>query len=110
MVVWSQSAYADLKKVAAFFMEQGNPEMGRQAIVYIGLAAERLTQFPLAGRKGRVEGTREILMPKLPYLMVYAFGKCNKIKVVRVLATDGPWSVPSTSPERAEASPPAREA
>lgn len=88
MIVWSKSAYADLKKAAAFFSEQGNPGMGREIISYIGLAAERLAQFPLAGRKGRVEGTRELWMPKLPYLMVYLFEKSQKIKIIRVLSTD----------------------
>ncbi|MDR2055247.1 MAG: type II toxin-antitoxin system RelE/ParE family toxin [Desulfovibrio sp.] len=102
MIVWSKSAYADLKKAAAFFTEQGNPELGRKITLYIGRAAERLAQFPLAGRKGRVEGTRELPMPKIPYLMVYVFGKPHKIKIVRVLATDGLWPAPPISPEQAE--------
>ncbi|MDR3357286.1 MAG: type II toxin-antitoxin system RelE/ParE family toxin [Desulfovibrio sp.] len=100
MIVWSKSAYADLEKVAAFFKEQGNPELARKAVFYIGLTAERLARFPLTGRKGRVKGTRELSMPKIPYLMVYASGKPNKLKIVRVLAADGPWPDFPASPER----------
>ncbi|MDR2744070.1 MAG: type II toxin-antitoxin system RelE/ParE family toxin [Desulfovibrio sp.] len=101
MIVWSKSAYADLQKVAAFFAEQENPELGRKAVLYIGLAAERLALFPLAGRKGRVEGTRELPMPKLPYLLVYAFDSSGRIKIVRILAAEGPWQDSAAAPERA---------
>jgi addiction module RelE/StbE family toxin len=102
MIVWSKSAYADLKKAATSFIKQGNSEMGREIILNIGLAAERLAQFPLTGRKGRVEGTRELLMPRLPYLMVYLLEKSHKIKIVRVLTTDVQWPAFQVSPEQAK--------
>jgi plasmid stabilization system protein ParE len=91
-----------LKKTAAFFTGRGNPELGRKIVSHIGLAAERLARFPLTGRKGRVEGTRELPMPRIPYLMVYVFEKSHKIEIVRVLATDGLWPASLLSPEQAE--------
>jgi addiction module RelE/StbE family toxin len=102
MIVWSKSAYADLKKAAAFFTERGSPELGRKIILYIGRAVERLARFPLTGGKGRVEGTRELPMLKIPYLMVYVPEKPHKIKIVRFLAIDDPRPVSLISPEQTE--------
>ena len=34
-------------------------------------AVDRLEQFPESGRPGRAPGTREVVMPNLPYIVVY---------------------------------------
>ena len=34
-------------------------------------SVERLASFPNSGRAGQVEGTRELVVPGLPYIVVY---------------------------------------
>jgi len=42
-----------------------------QVVARIRLAAERLREFPLMGRTGRVPGTHEWVVRRLPYIIVY---------------------------------------
>lgn len=52
--------------------------------VYRGIveAARRLSEFPAIGRPGRYSGTRELSIPRLPYLIVYEVSA----EVVTILA------------------------
>lgn len=44
-------------------------------------------QFPLLGRAGRVEGTREFSVVGLPYVIVYAIRSESEIDILSVLHT-----------------------
>jgi toxin ParE1/3/4 len=44
-------------------------------------------QFPLLGRAGQVEGTREFSVVALPYLIVYSLAAGRDIDVLTVLHT-----------------------
>ena len=91
MVVWSKSACADLKKVEACFSQRGNAGLGKKVATHISLAAARLALFPLAGKQGRIGVTRELLVPKIPYMVIYVPETYEKIGVVRILPTDRVW-------------------
>jgi addiction module RelE/StbE family toxin len=45
---------------------------------------ERLAAYPLIGRVGKVEGTREWVVPRLPYIVVYQVDQVRD--VLRVVA------------------------
>jgi toxin ParE1/3/4 len=48
-----------------------NPETASRVISRIVEAALRLEQFPLSGRAGRIQGTRELVVPGFPYINPY---------------------------------------
>ncbi|MDR2574378.1 MAG: type II toxin-antitoxin system RelE/ParE family toxin [Desulfovibrio sp.] len=91
MIAWSESARDDLGKVEARLSQQGKTGLGKEIVSRINLAAERLKHFPLAGRKGRIAGTRELMMPQNPYLVVYIVEKPKHIGIVRVLPVERLW-------------------
>jgi toxin ParE1/3/4 len=66
---WSPDAAEDLERIARY-IRQDNPRAARQVvkIIYDGIAA--LNKFPNRGRVGRVEGSRELVFPSLPYIAV----------------------------------------
>jgi len=67
---WSPDAAADLENIVDF-IRRDNPATAQR----VGRAIyERLMKpqtFPYSGRPGRVEGTRELPLPPLPFIVVY---------------------------------------
>lgn len=52
-------------------------------------AGASLTQMPDRARPGRVPNTRELLVPKTPYLVI--FSREDKVNILRVLHTRQKW-------------------
>jgi addiction module RelE/StbE family toxin len=53
-------------------------------------ATNRLTEFPLSGRAGRCEDTRELVVPGLPYILPYRIQGEN-LEILSVLHTSRQW-------------------
>ncbi len=50
----------------------------------------QLTTAPLSGRPGRIKGTRELVVPHLPYVVAYRI-RDDAAQVLRVLHTSIRW-------------------
>lgn len=50
----------------------------------IGVAAKQLLAFPESGRPGRVENTRELVVPRSPYIIAYQLLP-GRVRILRVL-------------------------
>lgn len=72
-VRWSIAAAADLASIAAYVGAE-NPAAARRIVQEIRASASLLGEFT-TGRAGRVEGTFEKSVPRLPYLLTYEVGK-----------------------------------
>jgi toxin ParE1/3/4 len=71
MIVWfSPSAKADIQAIYDFIARE-NPTAASRVIAAIETATMQLSQFPLSGRTGVVETTRELVIPRQPYIAVY---------------------------------------
>ena len=70
IVRFSPSAQADIQAIFDF-IAQDNPVMAGRVVAIIEQATDRLSLFPHSGRMGAVEGTRELVIPRLPYITVY---------------------------------------
>ena len=55
----------------ADFVSQDNPEAARLLERRIRTAVSRLSEQPAIGRRGRVDGTRELVVPGTPYIVAY---------------------------------------
>ena len=68
-LAWTTEALDDLDSIIAYIQER-NPSAALRMKALIEDAAARLPRFPMAHRKGRVEGTREaVVHPN--YLLIY---------------------------------------
>jgi len=67
---WTTPAAEDLYRIVQHIQKDNLTAATEVAnILYEGCG--NLTKFPRRGRKGRIEGTRELIIPGLPYLVVY---------------------------------------
>jgi toxin ParE1/3/4 len=57
---------------------------------------ERLQEFPMIGRKGRVEGTRELVIAGTPYIVPYRV-RDDVVQIITVLHNAQRW--PDQFPE-----------
>jgi len=80
-LVFAEPAERDLNSIVDY-IALDNPNAAQQVYRVIIAAARRLTKFPRIGRPGRLEETRELSLPSLPYIMVYQIGA----DVVTILA------------------------
>jgi toxin ParE1/3/4 len=73
-VHWSAASVSHLKEVVEYL--QGESAAGavttRRKILE---TVRRLGQLPWSGRTGRIEGTREAVVPRSPYIVVYRVSK-----------------------------------
>jgi toxin ParE1/3/4 len=53
------------------YIKSRNPAAAQVVRTRIVKAIRRLAQFPEAGRSWRLEGCRELIIPGLPYLVIY---------------------------------------
>ena len=69
-VRWSPAATQDLFRIIDYIRKE-NPSAAERVGRTIYDNAGSLRSFPLRGRNGRVEGTRELPIASLPFLVIY---------------------------------------
>lgn len=90
---WSERALADLAEAAAYARLQSSAlEQGLLTVLSRGL--DHLLLFPDSGKPGRLDGTRELHMPDLPYFIVYQV-RGESLRVLRVYHSARRWPSPS---------------
>jgi toxin ParE1/3/4 len=72
-VRWTTDAANDLERICDDIAES-RPESARRIAQSVVERIGTLEAFPHLGRAGRVEGTREIAFPPLPFVAIYGIG------------------------------------
>jgi toxin ParE1/3/4 len=70
---WSPAAVEDLFRIIEY-IRQENPAAAQGIASTIYESAGSLKSFPNEGRTGRVDGTRDLPLPPLPFMVVYRIG------------------------------------
>ena len=81
-IYFSRRAQADIQSIHDYIAHD-NIEMARRVVAEIEQSTLRLSDFPLSGRKGAVETTRELVIPRLPYIAVYCLVS-DRIEIIAV--------------------------
>jgi toxin ParE1/3/4 len=69
-ITWRRRALEDLEAARRYIAKE-NPRASRRVMELILAAVSRLPETPDIGRPGRVEGTREWVIPRTPYIVAY---------------------------------------
>ena len=80
---WKPRALRELSDSFEFIAAE-DPRAAWRVLERIREMADMLTSQPLIGRKGRVRGTRELPIPRTPFLLIYRV-RSHSLVIGRVL-------------------------
>jgi addiction module RelE/StbE family toxin len=93
------AAYAQADRDAIFdYIEADSPQSAIAVDERIREQVGRLARFPESGRPGRIEGTRELVIERTPFIVAYCI-RGKTVRILRVLhgAQMWPEQMPSES-------------
>ena len=89
-ILWSPEAIEDPNSLRAY-IAQDSPSAARGVVLHIMDSVEQLLpDNPQRGRPGRVPGTRELVIPKTPFIVPYRLQR-NVIQILRVYHRAWRW-------------------
>jgi len=86
---WTPAATTHLRS-AFEYVAQDNAIAGQAPIERILSVTERLRDFPRMGRDGRVEDTRELVIARTPFVVVYRLHR-SQVEVLAVFHAARKW-------------------
>lgn len=92
-LTFDDRALADLEGIY-HWIAQDSSRAAKAVVERILASTELLTSFPYMGRLGRDEGTREWVVPRLPYIVVYEVHAARgEVIVIAVFHGTQDWEV-----------------
>jgi toxin ParE1/3/4 len=88
-IIWRRVALNDLEAIREF-IAQDNPQAAARVHAAIRATVDPLGNYPNLGRAGRVDGTREMIVVDLPYIVVYRVVQ-EMVRILAVIHTSRQW-------------------
>ncbi len=82
IVRFSPAAKGDIQSIYDYIANADGAAAAR-VVAAIESATDRLALFPLMGRVGSVASTRELVVPRLPYIVVYRIAD-DELQIIAV--------------------------
>jgi toxin ParE1/3/4 len=82
---WSLAAAGDLEQISDY-LHRHHPAFAVSTVQRLYRSAQSLKKNPFVGRLGKKDGTRELVLAPLPYLLVYSIDR-EAIHILRFLHT-----------------------
>jgi toxin ParE1/3/4 len=86
---WTTPAAQDLYNIVRR-IQQDNPDAAAKVAKTLYDGCGGLGSFPRRGRKGRIEGTRELVFARLPYIVVYRI-QDQDLEILRIYHGAQDW-------------------
>jgi plasmid stabilization system protein ParE len=90
MFLWWSTPATQQLAAAYEYIAADNESAARETINYIWDSVSILARHPYAGRKGRVPGTRELVIRGTPFIVAYRLQK-NDVRILAVLHAAREW-------------------
>ena len=88
-VYWLEAAIADVAEIVAY-IEAENPDASRRVSARLYQATVKLGSNPRIGRRGRTRGTRELVVPALPFVIACRI-RTERVEVIRGIHGRRDW-------------------
>lgn len=89
-VEWSAHSVSDLKQISEYIETDRSLEVANRVSRAIYDSVQGLTSMPNRGRSGRVAGTRELAVDRLPYVIVYRV-LSDRVQVLNIVHGAQRW-------------------
>ena len=90
-VRWSPEAAEDLERIVEYIYRE-NPSAGQRVAQTIYERAGALKTLPYRGRPGRIDGTRELPLPSLPFIVIYrVLNRADAVEIVNIIHGAQRW-------------------
>ncbi len=89
-IIWSPEAIEDLISLRAYIAEQSPAGARRIVLRILHVVEHLLPDNPHIGRPGRVPGTRELVIPRTPYIVPYRVQR-GAVQILRVYHSARRW-------------------
>ena len=83
------AAADDLEEISNYLYLH-HPSFAASTVLRLYDAAKSLKTFPYTGRVGKKNGTRELVLAPLPYLLIYAVD-ADSVHILRFMHTSQDW-------------------
>jgi toxin ParE1/3/4 len=67
---WTTAAAENLEQIKDY-LARHHPQFAQSTVLELYEAIRSLKTYPMRGRAGREEGMRELVLPRLPYIVGY---------------------------------------
>jgi toxin ParE1/3/4 len=84
-IKWTSPARQDILEATKHALEDDSAKAAKLADT-IFKAVEQIALFPGSAPPGRIEGTRQLSLPKLPFVIIYKVGFTD-LHILRILHT-----------------------
>jgi toxin ParE1/3/4 len=81
---WTPLAVSDFKAISSYIEEQRDLATANRVCRIIYDAIQTLRRFPESGKPGIEAGTRELVIPSLPYIVAYRLMQSEAIQLIRI--------------------------
>jgi toxin ParE1/3/4 len=81
---WTSLALEDLKRISVRIERERNLASANGVCRAIYNTIQILRRFPESGKAGIEEGTREFVVPKLPYVIAYRLRGPGAVEILRI--------------------------
>lgn len=89
---WTEPAVSDLTGICDYLQEYESPALARTVAKTVYRAAQSLSKFPMKGRIGREAYTRELVINRYPYIVVYRL-QADSVHILRILHASQQWPI-----------------
>jgi toxin ParE1/3/4 len=72
MIQWTEEATGQLDQAHDYIALSSGEEVAARITMHVVSSVQQLSLFPMSGRTGRVEGTRELVIANTPLIAAYA--------------------------------------
>lgn len=86
---WTKGAMDNLEHIEAY-IGKDNPRAAIETVLKVIHSVDQLSKYPAAGRPGRIENTKELVINGTPFIVPYRI-KNETVQILRVFHRSQKW-------------------